>query len=58
MVKLTKQPLASLKPRAKPYIEYDTELLASARRSIRLALSHGYVSTDRTVEDAALRKNA
>ena len=23
MVKLTKQPLASLKPRAKPYIEYD-----------------------------------
>jgi integrase len=26
MVKLTKQPLASLKPRAKPYIEYDTEL--------------------------------
>ncbi len=25
MVKLTKQP-ASLKPRAKPYIEYDTEL--------------------------------
>jgi integrase len=27
MVKLTKQPLASLKPRAKPYIEYDTELI-------------------------------
>ena len=26
MVKLTKQPLASLQPRAKPYIEYDTEL--------------------------------
>ena len=27
MVKLTKQTLASLKPRAKPYIEYDTELI-------------------------------
>jgi integrase len=27
MVKLTKRPLASLKPRAKPYIEYDTELI-------------------------------
>ena len=27
MVKLTKQPLANLKPRAKPYIEYDTELI-------------------------------
>jgi hypothetical protein len=26
-MKLTKQPLASLKPRAKPYIEYDTELI-------------------------------
>ena len=26
MIKLTKQTLASLKPRAKPYIEYDTEL--------------------------------
>jgi integrase len=25
-VKLTKQPIATLKPRAKPYIEYDTEL--------------------------------
>src|SRR5580704_4716777 len=27
MVKLTKQSLASLKSRAKPYIEYDTELI-------------------------------
>jgi hypothetical protein len=27
MVKLTKQSLASLKPRAKPHIEYDTELI-------------------------------
>jgi integrase len=27
MVKLTKQPVANLKPRAKPYIEYDTELI-------------------------------
>jgi integrase len=26
-MKLTKQPLASLKPRVKPYIEYDTELI-------------------------------
>jgi ABC-type Fe3+-hydroxamate transport system substrate-binding protein len=26
VVKLTKQPLASLQPPAKPYIEYDTEL--------------------------------
>ena len=27
MVKLTKQSLASLKPRSKPYIEYDSELI-------------------------------
>jgi integrase len=27
MVKLTKQPVENLKPRAKPYIEYDTELI-------------------------------
>ena len=27
MVKLTRQPLANLKPRSKPYIEYDTELI-------------------------------
>jgi hypothetical protein len=26
MVNLTKLPLANLKPQAKPYIEYDTEL--------------------------------
>jgi hypothetical protein len=27
MVKLTRQPLANLKPRSKPYIEYDSELI-------------------------------
>jgi hypothetical protein len=27
MVKLTRQPLADLKPRSKPYIEYDSELI-------------------------------
>src|SRR3984957_6179383 len=27
MVRLTRQPLANLKPRSKPYIEYDSELI-------------------------------
>lgn len=54
MINLTKQSLASLKPRTTPHVDYDGELIGFGVAVLRPAPSRGCASTGRTAEGVAL----
>jgi len=56
MANLTRQSLASLKPRTKPHVEYYRELTGFGAAIFRPAPSRGCASTGRTAEGVALPK--
>ena len=54
MINLTKQSLASLKPRTKPHVDYDGELIGFGVAIFRLTPRRGCASTGSTAEGVAL----